>query len=529
MAENIERIAEKLGIPREDLIPYGRHIAKIDPSLVRNERHGKLILATAITPTKAGEGKTTTSIGLADGLSRIGKKAIACLREPSLGPVFGVKGGGTGGGKETLFPEDDINLHFTGDIHALTSANNLIAAVVDNEIYQKSDLDIDPDQVFFPRAMDMNDRSLRHIETCVGGKDGPKHDSSFVITAASELMAIFCLSKNLEEFLDRTEDILVAKSRAGKDVFVRDLKIRTALAKLMEKSLLPNLVQTANGTPCLVHGGPFANIAHGTNSIIATDLSLRLADYVVTEAGFGSDLGMEKYLDIVSPLQEASPDLILMVCSLRALKLHGGVAFENLSVPDAEAVERGFPNLLFHVRNAKQYGIPVLVCVNLFPSDEKMEIQKLSSLLKKEGIDFALCSSYQDGPDGAIALAEKTVAMLEETKKDFRPIVDAAMDVFQKIETIARKTYGASGVEYAAEIKARLENLSSEEKRFSVCISKTPNSLSDDAKKLNVPNHVLHVKGLRLFHGARFLVPLTGAITTMPGLPKDPLAKRMSR
>ena len=530
MSQNeLERILASLGLSPEEVLPYGRECAKLDLDAGKRPRRGKLILTTAITPTKAGEGKTTTAIGLADGLSRIGKKALACLREPSMGPVFGLKGGGTGGGKERLLPEEEINLHFTGDIHALTSVNNLIAAMVDNEIFQDSPLDIDPESVVFPRALDMNDRSLRHIETCLGEKEGPRHFSSFVITAASELMAIFCLSRDIEDFLDRTENILVAKSRQGKDILVKDLDIREAIRKLIQKALLPNLVRTSHGTPAILHGGPFANIAHGTNSIIASDLSLRLADYVVTEAGFGSDLGMEKYLDIVSPIQGFSPDLVILVCSVRALKLHGGVAFENLQEKDCESLEKGIPNLLFHVQNARQYGLPVLVCINRFPTDDKTEIDCLSAILEEKGIPFSLFTSYEDGPEGALDLAQKTVAILEKNEKDFHPIVDDSMDVFEKIETIARKAYGADGVIYDEEVLKRLHAITEEERCFHVCISKTPTSLSDDPKRLNVPRHMLHVKDLRLFHGAGFLVPLTGSIVTMPGLPKVPLAKRMGR
>ena len=528
MSENeFEKVIRALSLQEEDLFRYGRDIAKIQGNFLNRPRRGKLILTTAITPTKAGEGKTTTSIGLVDGLSLLGKRALACLREPSLGPVFGVKGGGTGGGMETLVPEDDINLHFTGDIHALTSANNLIAAMVDNEIFQGSNLDIDPASVLFPRAMDMNDRSLRHIETCLGSKEGPAHPSSFVITAASELMAIFCLSRDLEDFLDRVESILVAKSRDGKRIYVRDLKIRNAIRHLMKQALFPNLVRTSHGSPAIVHGGPFANIAHGTNSILATDLSIRLADYVVTEAGFGSDLGMEKYLDIVAPLQGHAPDLVVMVCSIRALKLHGGIAFENLALSDPQSMLAGLPNLLFHVRNARQYGIPVLVAINRFPSDSPEEIRVLSERLSGEGIDFALCSSYEEGPKGALELAGKAIEILRNKPSEYHPIVRPEMSVFEKIETIARRVYGADGVEYAPEIRQQLLELDNEERRFDVCISKTPNSLSDNPKLLCVPKHILHVKGLRVFHGARFIVPLTGSIVTMPGLPKVPLAKRI--
>lgn len=523
---DILTIANKIGLSEKDIVRYGEEMAKIRLESLPPHR-GKLILTTAITPTKAGEGKTTTVIGLADGLALLGKRTIAALREPSMGPVFGVKGGGTGGGEEILVPEEDINLHFTGDLHALTSVNNLIAAALDNEIYQKTALDVDPDTVVFPRAMDMNDRSLRHIETCLNPKDGPRHEGTFVITAASEIMAIYCLARDREDFLDRVEDIALAKDRSGRTIRVRDLSIRGAIFKLMRHAFLPNLVRTKHGTPAIVQGGPFANIAHGANAIQATKTALALSDYVVTEAGFGSDLGMEKYLDIVSPIQGFGPDMIVLVATCRALKLHGGVPFADLDREDLPALEKGFANLLFHFRNAAQYGVPVLTAINVFPQDTPKEIALLERLLKEHDIAFAANSAYFDGPKGAIALAQKTLDILSKSTACARSILDKDMDVFTKIETIAKKTYGADGVVYDEAVRERLSALDERERTFFVCISKTPNSISDDAHLLNVPRHTLHVKGLRIFDGAGFIVPLTGSIVTMPGLPKVPLAKGM--
>lgn len=528
---DIRNIVSQLHLKEDQWMPYTWNKAKI---ITKNidlnlKRKGKLILCTAITPTKAGEGKTTTAIALADGLNYIHKNAIGCLREPSLGPVFGVKGGGAGGGKSTLYPEDDINLHFTGDIHAITSVNNLIAALIDNELYQKT-MDVNPDKIIFPRAMDMNDRGLRSITTNQEDKKVVPHHSSFVITAASEIMAIFCLSKDEEDFLNRVENITVAYRGDDTPIFVRDLECRTAVRKLIHEALNPNLVQTLYHTPCLVHGGPFANIAHGTNSVIATDLALKLADYVVTEGGFGSDLGMEKYLDIVSPLGQFHPDLVVMVASIRALKLHGGIAFEDLNKENLEALEKGFENLFKHVKNVDLYHLPCLVSINHFSSDSEKETSLLISLLKEKGIPFALNTAYVDGPIGAKDLAEKTVELLERTDSShFTPIVNSQMSIEEKIETICQKIYGADGVEYAPGILEQIQKYNDQGYGdFAVCMSKVPNSLSDNPLLLNVPKHTIHVKSLRLFTGAGFIVPLTGSVFTMPGLPKVPASKKMN-
>lgn len=527
---DIRNVAEKLGLKEENLIPYGFDKAKIDlESLPEMEKKGKLILCTAITPTKAGEGKTTTAIGLADGLSRLSKNAIACLREPSLGPVFGVKGGGAGGGQATLYPEEDINLHFTGDMHAITSVNNLIAALIDNELYQGSKLDVDPERIVFPRAMDMNDRSLRDIETCLNDKKGIPHRSGFVITAASEIMACFCLCRNLDDFIERVNSITVAYDRKGNPILVRQLESSNAIRKLIKTALLPNLVQTKYHTPALVHGGPFANIAHGTNSIIATDLALRLSDYVVTESGFGSDLGMEKYMDIVSHVSDNHPDLVVLVCSIRALKLHGGVSFDNLEEENIQALETGLANLNHHIHNIEAYHVPYVVSINHFDKDSEREPAYLMDYLRKKEIPFALNTSYTDGPDGAIGLAETVLKAMENPSNGFTPIVNSTMSLEEKISVIARTIYGSDKVEYEPEVLKELRDYeNSPYADFDVCISKVPTSLSDDPHLLNDPKHTtLHIRKLRLFTGARFLVPLTGEVFTMPGLPKVPASKKM--
>lgn len=524
----IDKIAKKLNIEKNSLIHYGDDKAKIDTSKLTNlKRKGKLILTTAMTPTKAGEGKTTTSIGLVDGLSLLKKQVVACLREPSLGPVFGIKGGGTGGGKASLYPEDDINLHFTGDIHALTSINNLIAALIDNELYFKN-MDVDENRIIFPRAMDMNDRGLRDITTNQNDKKVIPHHSSFVITAASEIMAIFCLAKDKEDFLNRVEEITVAYTKDNKAIKVKQLECRGAINKLIKYAILPNLVQTLYHTPAIVHGGPFANIAHGCNSIIATDLSLKLADYIVTEAGFGSDLGMEKFLDIVAPKMDLKPSLIVMVASIRAIKLHAGIPFENLSTENTEAIKVGVKNLLKHVNNISLYSLPVLVSINRFEDDSENEIKVLEEILKENNVEFALNSSYLEGETGAIELARKVVEITDREKENkFKPIVSKNNSLSEKIEIISKKIYGADNVIYENDTKQRLEEYEKQYPDFDICMSKVPTSLSDDPKLLNVPKHDIHIKELRLFTGAKFIVPLTGDVFTMPGLPKQPQSKRM--
>lgn len=533
MKENeydIRKVAEKLSLNEDNLILYGNDKAKIDiSSLPTSTKKGKLILCTAITPTKAGEGKTTTAIGLADGLTSLGEKALVCLREPSLGPVFGVKGGGAGGGEATLYPEDDINLHFTGDMHAITSANNLIAALVDNEVYQNSELNIDPDNIIFPRCLDMNDRALRSITTSMDDKKCSPHHAGFVITAASEVMAIFAISKDEEDFLNRIDNITVAYTKDGKPVFAKQLQCRNAIYKLMHQALYPNLVQSKYHTPALVHGGPFANIAHGTNTVIATNLALNLADYVVTEAGFGSDLGMEKYMDIVCPNASLTPDAVVLVCSIRALKLHGGVKFEDLKNENVEAVKIGLANLAHHIENVKAFSVPLIVGINQFNDDTDAELKVVFDYLDSLNIPYSLNSAFKDGPDGAKDLANKVITQLKTAKNNYKPIVDSSMSIEEKIETISKKIYGAKDVEYAPNILDQIQKYKDMGyNSFNVCMSKTPNSLSDDQSLLNDPkDHTIHIKNIRLFTGARFIVPLTGSVLTMPGLPKVPASKKM--
>ena len=532
MEYDIRPVLKELDIQEKDSIPYGYDKAKIITDDIRKSRprKGKIILCTAITPTKAGEGKTTTAISLADGLRKIGLNAMTCLREPSLGPVFGVKGGGAGGGNAILVPTDEINLHFTGDFHAITSLNNLIASVVDNEVYQNSPLNIDPDRIVFPRCMDMNDRALRDITVSQNDRHAKEHASSFVITAASEIMAIFCLCKDEKDFLDRVENILVAYDREGKPVYVKDLDLREAMVYLMHNALYPNLVQSKYHTPSLVHGGPFANIAHGTNSLIATDLAMRLSDYVVTEAGFGSDLGAEKYLDIVSDKLQAHPSLICLVCTIRALKLHGGVAFNDLDKEDVASMLKGTENLKKHLENLSLYHIPVIVNINKFESDHEKELSALTGFLDSIHVPYSLNTAYKDGEDGAVSLAEKVKEILDNEEKDeYRPIIQKEMSPKEKIRTIAQKIYGAKDVEYTEEAEKQLKEIEAlGYSSLDVCMSKVPNSLSDDPKQLNVPkDFTLHVKKFRLFTGAGFIVPLTGDIFTMPGLPKIPSCKHM--
>lgn len=525
---SIDKIAKKLSIPNDALIHYGNDKAKIEESKIDNlKRKGKLILTTAMTPTKAGEGKTTTSIGLADGLSLLKKQVVACLREPSLGPVFGIKGGGTGGGEATLYPEDDINLHFTGDIHALTSINNLLAALIDNELYQGT-IDVDENRIIFPRAMDMNDRGLRDITTNQNDKRVKPHHSSFVITAASEIMAIFCLCKDKEDFLNRVDEITLAYRKDKTPIKAKELSCRGAVNKLIKDAILPNLVQTKYHTPAIVHGGPFANIAHGCNSIIATNLSLKLADYVITEAGFGSDLGMEKFLDIITPKIDLKPSLIVMVASIRAIKLHAGIKFEDLDKENCPAIKDGVLNLLKHVKNVGLYSLPVLVSINRFPTDSDNEIKQLESILESKNIPYALNSSYLDGPKGALDLAKKVVQLTQtEEESKFKTLVKRNDTLKEKIEKISKKIYGADAVIYENNTDSVIDEYQKLYPDFDICMSKVPTSLSDDASLLNVPKHTIHIKDVRLFTGAKFIVPLTGDVFTMPGLPKVPASKRM--
>jgi len=534
--KTISEIAKAIDIPSEYVIPYGFDKAKIDLKYrdqIKDRKNGKLVLVTAITPTKAGEGKTTTTIGLHDGLRRIGIKSLAVLREPSLGPVFGVKGGAVGALKSTIIPSDDINLHFTGDFHALTSTINLIAAMVENHVYQGNELNINPDRIVWTRALDMNDRSLRDITVSYNDKKySGSHKSEFVITVASELMAIFCIANDEKEFLDRTEDIIVAYTFDEQPVRVRDLHFRGAIQKLMHAAMNPNLVQTLEENPVLVHGGPFANIAHGCNSVIATKLGLKLADVVVTEAGFGGDLGAEKFLDIKCQRANLKPDAIVLVATVRALKLHGGVKFEDLNNENIEAMKLGICNLKKHAENMSSYGVPVIISANRFPSDTDAEIAELKAWCISQGYRFALNEGAIKGSEGAVELATAVKEILETTESYYKPLYpigDKSWSIKDKIGKICTDIYGAGKVVYTDVANEQIELYKKMGYAdLAVCMAKTPNSLTDDAKVLGAPvGFTVTVREVRLSAGAGFIVPLTGAVMTMPGLPKVPAACKM--
>ncbi len=526
--KHIYDIAKKLGLSEKDIEPYGIDKAKIHTNNINNSNKGKLILVTAITPTKAGEGKTTCSIALADGLSAINKKVCLALREPSLGPVFGIKGGATGGGKVCVIPQEDINLHFTGDMHALTSANNLISAIIDNHIFQGNELDIDPERVVFKRCMDMNDRALRNITIGQGKGNGVVRDDGFNITVATELMAILCLCNDEQDFKERLNSITVAYNKLGEPIRVKDLRISNAVMKLMKNALMPNLVQTLYSTPAIIHGGPFANIAHGCNSIIATKTALSLADYVVTEAGFGSDLGAEKFLDIKCRVADLNPSLIVLVATIRALKSHGGAI--NLEEENLDALEKGFDNLKIHAENMISFNKKIVIAINHFSSDTEKEINLLKTWCDKNGYPYAFTDGFIEGQKGCIELANKVIETIESSKEtELTNVYDLKDTIKDKIEKVAKKIYRADKVEYSELALAQIEEY---EKAgygdFYVCIAKTPLSLSDNQKLINAPiGHTIHVKRINLATGAKFLIPITGSILTMPGLPKVPAAVKM--
>ena len=531
----IEEIAAAIGFEPAELRSYGPHIAKIRMKPLQKrlaaEKRGKLILVSAITPTPAGEGKTTTSIALTQGLRKIGKRTMVALREPSLGPVFGVKGGATGGGYSQVLPMEEINLHFTGDLHAITAAHNLVAAALDNRLHFDDTLQISPREILWPRVLDMNDRALRNIVIGLGGhRNGVPRESGFDISAASEIMAVLCLSKSYEELKERTGRILVGFTREGEPVTVADLKITGAVAALLREALLPNLVQTGEGVPALIHGGPFANIAQGANSIIATDLALCCSDYTVTEAGFGFDLGAEKFFDIVSPYGGFSPRVVVLVATVRALKMHGGVSRRDLTRPDPDAVARGGENLEKHLENIDKFGVSAVVAINRFPDDTDAEIDAVRKICEARGASFALSTGWADGGDGATELAEK-VATLADAGPAERPrrLYEWNLPVEKKIETVAHEIYGAQAVDYTAEAKKdlkRIEKLGLTD--LPVCIAKTQSSLSDNPKLLGRPKDFLvTVRRVLISAGAGFLVPLTGEILRMPGLPRTPSAEQI--
>ena len=528
----IQEIAETAGVPEEYLECYGRYKAKVDYKLLNEVQaeDGKLILVTAITPTPAGEGKTTTSVGLADGLRKIGKKSIAALREPSLGPVFGIKGGAAGGGYAQVVPMEDINLHFTGDFHAIGAANNLLAAMLDNHIQQGNALGIDVKQITWKRVVDMNDRQLRHIVDGLGGRmQGVPREDGFDITVASEIMAVLCLATSLMDLKQKLGSIIVAYTYDGKPVTAHDLKAEGAMTALLKDALKPNLVQTLEGTPAFIHGGPFANIAHGCNSIMATRMALKLGDYVVTEAGFAADLGAEKFLDIKCRMAGLTPAAVVVVATVRALKYHGGVPKAELNQENLEALEKGLPNLLQHVGNIKNvYGLPCVVAVNAFPTDTKAELDLVEAKCRELGVNVALSEVWAKGGAGGTALAEEVVRLCEQPS-DFRYSYALGGSIEEKLETICRRIYHADGVVLtpAAQKQARrLTELGFGE--LPICMAKTQYSFSDDPSLLGAPRgFTVTVRNLKVSAGAGFLVALTGDIMTMPGLPKVPAAERI--
>ena len=526
--EEIQKIADKLKIEKEVLEPYGRYMAKLDVEKIqdRNKKR-KLILVTAINPTKAGEGKSTTTIALADGLTRINKDVIACLREPSLGPVFGLKGGAAGGGYAQVQPMEEINLHFTGDMHALTTATNLISAVLDNHIYQGNELNIDPTKVVWKRCLDMNDRTLRDITIAQNKKtNGVERVDHFCITVASETMAILCLSKDLKDFEHKIGKAIVAYTYDDKPVTVNDLNLGGALSLVMKQAIKPNLVQTLEHTPVLVHGGPFANIAHGCNSIIATKLGLKLADYVVTEAGFGADLGAEKFMNIKCRMAGLQPSTVVLVATCRALKLHGGVAFEELDKENIDALKKGLCNLDKHLDSVNRYGVPVVVAVNRFLQDTQNEVDTLVNYLKGKGIEVAVCEGFAKGSEGAVELANKVVESCEKPS-NFKFVYEDNDDLRTKIEKISKVVYGATNVDFSDLAKKKLEQFKIYNS-YPVCMAKTPLSLTDDPKILGRPKEfTIHVNDLSISNGAGFVVAYTGSIMVMPGLPKVPVACKM--
>ena len=523
----ITEIAAELGLQGQDVIPYGHYKAKLNHLLAKSDRpEGKLILVTAISPTPAGEGKTTTSVGLADAMNAMGKKTMLCLREPSLGPVFGIKGGAAGGGYAQVVPMEDINLHFTGDIHAIGAANNLLAAMIDNSIQQGNPLNIDARRITWKRCMDMNDRQLRFIVDGLGGKiNGTPREDGFDITVASEVMAVFCLAKDLTDLKERLSRIVCAYTYDGKPVTAGQIGAAGAMTALLKDALDPNLVQTLENNPAIIHGGPFANIAHGCNSAIATKLSLKLADYVVTEAGFGADLGAEKFLDIKCRYAGLNPAAVVLVATVRALKSHGGVAKADLNKPNAEAVRAGAANLTRHIENLQGFGLPVCVAINAFPTDTAEEMAVIHEICAKVGVPCALSEVFAKGGEGGKALAETVLSIMDDTARVQYTYPQEA-SLTEKIEAVAKKIYRADGVNYTAAAKKTLDELTAlGYGNLPVCIAKTQYSFSDDAKLIGAPEgFTMNVREVRLSAGAGFVVVICGSIMTMPGLPKHPAA-----
>lgn len=530
--KDITEIAQNLSILPSELEPYGHYKAKINDSVfdrLHEKKDGKLVLVTAVNPTPAGEGKTTVSIGLGEAMNKIGKNAIVALREPSLGPVFGIKGGAAGGGYSQVVPMEDINLHFTGDMHAITSANNLMCAMLDNSLQQGNELNIDPRRIQVKRCLDMNDRALRNIVISLGGKlNGVPREDHFCITVASEVMAVLCLSSDIFDLKKRLGNILVAYTYDGQPVYCRDIKADGAMTVLLKEAIKPNLVQTLENTPAIMHGGPFANIAHGCNSVRATKTALKLADYAVTEAGFGSDLGAEKFLDIKCRFASVKPSCIVLVSTVRSMKYNGGVAKENLKEENLEALKKGSENLGAHIDNLKKYGVPVVVAINHFYADTQAEIDYIEQYCKDRGADFAVTKCFAEGGAGSIELAEKVVEACEK-ENNFHYLYDIDMPLYDKIETIAREIYGADGVDYTKEARTSLDEfIKLGADKMPVCMAKTQYSLSDNPKLLGRPHGFrITVSSASLSNGAGFVVCQTGSVMTMPGLSKSPAAYRI--
>ena len=529
----IVEVASQLDISDDELELYGKYKAKISPDVLerlKDRTNGKLVLVTAINPTPAGEGKTTTNVGLSMALNKLGKKTITTLREPSLGPCFGIKGGAAGGGYSQVVPMDDINLHFTGDFHAITSAHNLLAAMLDNHIHQGNALDIVTKKIVWKRVMDMNDRSLRHIIVGLGKKgDGVMRESGFDITVASEIMAILCLATDIEDLKARLSRMVVAYNSKGETVTAGDLQATGAMALLLKDAIKPNLVQTLENTPAIIHGGPFANIAHGCNSVMATQTALKLGDYVVTEAGFGADLGAEKFFDIKCRYAGLKPDVAVIVATVRALKMNGGVAKDNLAEEILDALKAGSANLLRHLDNVAKYGVPAVVAINRFPTDTEAELELLRDLCKEKGIDVVLSEVFAKGGEGGMELAKEVINICENQKSDFHTLYDVNDSIEDKMNTIATEIYGADGVDFTTDALKQVREL---EKlgldRLPICVAKTQYSFTDDPKKLGAPkNFRITVREVKVSAGAGFIVALTGSIMTMPGLPKVPAANGM--
>ena len=529
----IAEIAEGLGVRTEELEPYGRFKAKLNDDLftrLQDQPDGKLILVPAINPTPAGEGKTTTTAGLGQAMAKIGKKAVIALREPSLGPVFGIKGGAAGGGYAQVLPMEDINLHFTGDMHAITSANNLLCAMLDNHLQQGNLLGIDQRRILIKRCVDMNDRALRNIVVGLGGKiNGVPREDGFIITVASEVMAILCLAKDLKDLKERLGRILIAYTYDGKPVYAKDIKADGAMTALLKDAINPNLVQTIEGTPAIMHGGPFANIAHGCNSVRATRLALKLGDYCITEAGFGSDLGAEKFLDIKCRMAGLKPDCIVVVATVRALKYNGGVPKAELSAENVPALEKGVANLRAHVENMHKYGVPVVVAINRFGTDTDAELQVIDDCCKSLGVEYALSEVFAKGGEGGVEFAKTVCKVIDETESQFKPIYDLDKTVEEKIETIAKTIYGADGVSFTNQALKSLKDIKAlGGDSMPVCIAKTQYSLSDNAALLGRPTgFTITIRDLRLSNGAGFVVAYAGDVMTMPGLPKVPSAEKI--